>query len=1090
MSKNNRMQQPYGYREQNKFTSESSMICDAISAGDSDKDIIKQLVEKLNIIFNKAFVNAQYNKDNEEFEFRNYYGAEVGNVEFPFIVKDASYDKDSEKIIVTFKDETVDPVEIDMSDLVSLINDEAVAREDEDQRLWDAIGEIGASGTSLMELIAQEASARTEGDEDLWDALNQEISARTDGDASLEDKIGEEESARTEEDQKIWDAIGEIGASGTSLVEIIEQEISARTEGDEDLWDALNQEISARTEEDQKIWDAIGEMGASGMSLVEMIENEISARTEGDNDLWNALNQEISARTDADVALEDKIGEEESARTETDEALKAALSAETEARQANDSWLNDKINQEISNRENADNDLWEALNQEISARTEGDTALNEELDQEKLDRAAADGELEGKIDVEKAEREAADNELDGKITAEKNARLYWDNQLSGDVQTEKAEREAEDEAIWAALSAETGAREAADEALSDSIEANKVSIVKIETALPSNVREAYELKNTSGEVLGARINIYKDSSLKDVELTDHDDSGHTGQFLMFTYILEDGTEKVEYLDVSQFLVEAEFKDGLVVNNAGEVRVKIDPTSEVYITVSPSGLKITGIDAIADALAAETIARENADTRLETAITNESTARQSADIELNNAITAETSAREDADNDLDRKISEEKAQRIADDAALSVQIATETTNRTNADQSLNRLVTQVSEDLSNEVSNRTNADTLLQEQINGLKSADIEIRSSIATVENNLLTETSNRSQADADLQLQINKKANSVDVYYKTEADSIFATKAEIPTDFYSKAEVDEKDTAIKQMITAETAAREAEDARLNNAITAETDARDDADERLQASIDAIETQLNSKLVEVKTKDASISVDNTNATKPEIKVNISTEEDQIVKLNADGIYAKSKLSYDEEHNILIYTNTTGTTAIALKTKSEIDRIYYDKPNERIVIEYTVNGTRKEDVYVPVHDLIQEWRTEDGNVGAIALTKDVSIPEVDVLKARLILNTAHGDNAAIIDDNALYVSKSAIVAEANAEIEALKARVTALENALQIATQEHTTQSQRITQVEQKNASQDDQITEINTKNQSQDESIQDLLNYINVNTEP
>lgn len=106
--------------------------------------------------------------------------------------------------------------------------------------------------------------------------------------------------------------------------------------------------------------------------------------------------------------------------------------------------------------------------------------------------------------------------------------------------------------------------------------------------------------------------------------------------------------------------------------------------------------------------------------------------------------------------------------------------------------------------------------------------------SIATVENNLLIETTNRSQTDNDLQLQINRKANSVDVYYKTEANSIFATKSEIPTDFYSKAEVDGKDTEIKQSITAETAAREAEEARLNNAITAETDAREDADEALQ----------------------------------------------------------------------------------------------------------------------------------------------------------------------------------------------------------------------------------------------------------------
>ena len=132
--------------------------------------------------------------------------------------------------------------------------------------------------------------------------------------------------------------------------------------------------------------------------------------------------------------------------------------------------------------------------------------------------------------------------------------------------------------------------------------------------------------------------------------------------------------------------------------------------------------------------------------------------------------------------------------------------------------------------------------------------------------------------------------------------------------------------------------------------------------------------------------------------------------------------------------------------------------------------------RKEDVYVPVHDLIEEWRTEDGNVGAIALTKDVSIPDVDVLKARLILNTAHGDNAAIIDDNSLYVSKNAIVSGVTEEINALKARVATLEAALQLATQEHTAQSQKITQVEQKNT--------------SQDESIAKLLNYINVNTEP
>ena len=239
------MQQPYGYREQNKFTSESLMICDAISSG-SDKDIIKKLVEKLNIIFNKAFVDAQYNKDNEEFEFRNYYGAEVGNVEFPFIVKDASYDKDGEKIVFTFKDETLDPIEVDMSDVVSLINDEAIAREEEDQNLWEAIGEIGASGTSLVEMINHEVSARIEADEDLWEGFNQEVSARTDADAA-------EAEAREAEDQSLWEAIGEIGASGTSLVEMINQETSARTESDNAINEELDQEKIDRATADGEL---------------------------------------------------------------------------------------------------------------------------------------------------------------------------------------------------------------------------------------------------------------------------------------------------------------------------------------------------------------------------------------------------------------------------------------------------------------------------------------------------------------------------------------------------------------------------------------------------------------------------------------------------------------------------------------------------------------------------------------------------------------------------------------------------------------------------------------------------------------------
>ena len=131
------------------------------------------------------------------------------------------------------------------------------------------------------------------------------------------------------------------------------------------------------------------------------------------------------------------------------------------------------------------------------------------------------------------------------------------------------------------------------------------TVKKVTTGLATNVKEAYQLVQTvnSQETnVGEQIKIYKDSSLKSVELTDKDDKGTKGQFLKFTYITGEGTESIVYLDCSKFLVESEFKDGLVVNTAGEVSVKIDTDSETFLSVSESGVKLSGV---ADAINAET-----------------------------------------------------------------------------------------------------------------------------------------------------------------------------------------------------------------------------------------------------------------------------------------------------------------------------------------------------------------------------------------------------------------------------------------------------------------------------------------------------
>jgi hypothetical protein len=116
------------------------------------------------------------------------------------------------------------------------------------------------------------------------------------------------------------------------------------------------------------------------------------------------------------------------------------------------------------------------------------------------------------------------------------------------------------------------------------VEVPEYTIVKNTTGLGSNIKESYSLTK-DGSVVGETINIYKDSALQKVEFKE--------QKLEFTYLLADGTADVVSVDVSAFLAEQEFENGLQVVD-GKVSVKIDPESSEYITVSESGIKLSKV----------------------------------------------------------------------------------------------------------------------------------------------------------------------------------------------------------------------------------------------------------------------------------------------------------------------------------------------------------------------------------------------------------------------------------------------------------------------------------------------------------------
>lgn len=210
-------------------------------------------------------------------------------------------------------------------------------------------------------------------------------------------------------------------------------------------------------------------------------------------------------------------------------------------------------------------------------------------------------------------------------------------------------------------------------------------------------------------------------------------------------------------------------------------------------------------------------------------------------------------------------------------------------------------------------------------------------------------------------------------------------------------------------------------------------------DTRLQAEIDALSASTEGKLMDIINIDHSIGIDKSDAVRPIVNVNLSEEiEDNkpnIIKLNADGIYAGVDLNYyfDSEtgKNLLVFKTTNGTKTFDIKTNSVIDKIYYDPTREAIIIEYTVDGHRMPDVVVPVHDLINEWRVSEDTNGAIKLYKfrDSGATQ-DVLYAESIISN-HEDNILVNDNGALYVS-GAQIEQNTADIASLKDRMDTAE----------------------------------------------------------
>lgn len=245
----------------------------------------------------------------------------------------------------------------------------------------------------------------------------------------------------------------------------------------------------------------------------------------------------------------------------------------------------------------------------------------------------------------------------------------------------------------------------------------------------------------------------------------------------------------------------------------------------------------------------------------------------------------------------------------------------------------------------------------------------------------------------------LEKKANSADVYTKAEIDkkgyltsvdlNDYATKTDV-ADETSRAQIAEKLNA------------DAIDALGDRATAIETNVS-----LLQAEdkrLNIITSETNSIALTASKADGGTTL------KADLKLN--TTEDNIIKLDGNGVYSSVALNYNKaENSLALIVNGNEKSKFTLSEHSLVQEGHYDSVTQSIVLTIAKDGGETQQISIPVGDMVNEWTIDNGIDNPITLSKTAGADNVDVLRARLVISTeAH--NGILNNNGTLYMSNEA------------------------------------------------------------------------------
>lgn len=642
---------------------------------------------------------------------------------------------------------------------------------------------------------------------------------------------------------------------------------------------------------------------------IDRVEKKVDKNAEDIKDLEDKVNQ---GNDELEKELKDLIQKEKDERIAADNEIKESVN-DLKTLHINDkASLESKIAEETANRTNADTVLDSKINEEITNRQADTLALQGKIDQEKVDRHSEDQVLHNEISKEVTDRTNADNALQGNIDKEVQARTVADQVLQNNIDSEATTRAAQDlvlehkiedvkeqgvedkEQLLNAIATEAAAREKGDKDL----DAKKV-----------DKREGYSLtKNDFTDILKAKLDGIEEKANYITHLSQLiNDAGFQTEEEVNAAIQKIIGSAPEVLDTLKEIADALGNDP---NFATTITKKLAAiTEQVNQEIED---RIAGDEANSAEVAAETQARKDADTALETKlkeyVDNKSATGDAALGVVKDNLNKEIQDRKDADAAIQSSLDKEIAERKTADEAYTQSLA-------NVNQRISDLALSMQESINtlrNELTEQVNANTtaiaanqhsiernseaitnltktvgdnykevkdMINEEIIDRTNADSALSSRIDTLNIDLNTESVERKAADQVLQVNLDKE-----VADRTAADKALSTEFTAKLDNTKQAlesEVGNINTKLEQEKENRIAGDNALGVRIDSLEAGNTDAMNE----LKAKVNANTTAINAE------KDRAIAKETSLEAK--IDTNLQNHKDDMAGINKDILTEKN-----------------------------------------------------------------------------------------------------------------------------------------------------------------------------------------------------